>query len=68
MAREMGAGSRGGWYSMTGSQRRPAQRRPHPGELQNIAIGTVLPALPGSLEGFTIVQCQQQDNGNQQAT
>ena len=60
---QMGAGSRGGWYSYDriDNAGRPSAdhiRR----ELQNSAIGTVFPALPDSIEGFTIVQCQPESN------
>src|SRR5687768_4107539 len=49
---QMGAGSRGGWYSYDriDNAGRPSADRIRR-ELQNIAIGTVLPALPGSIEG-----------------
>jgi hypothetical protein len=60
---QMGAGSRGGWYSYDriDNAGRPSADRIRR-EFQNIAIGTVFPALPGSLEGFTIVQCQPESN------
>ena len=53
---QMGAGSRGGWYSYdwldNGRQRSAARIVP---ELQHPAIGTIFPALPGATEGFTLL-------------
>src|SRR5262245_66603303 len=52
---QMGAGSRGGWYSYDwlDNGRRPSARRIVP-ELQHPAAGTIFPALPGVTEGFTV--------------
>jgi hypothetical protein len=53
---QMGAGSRAGWYSYdfldNGGQPSAANLIP---ELQDIAIGTVFPALPGVTEGFSLL-------------
>jgi hypothetical protein len=53
---QMGAGSRGGWYSYdwldNGRQRSAARVVP---ELQHPAIGTIFPALPGMTDGFTVL-------------
>ena len=53
---QMGAGSRGGWYSYDwlDNGRRPSASRIVP-ELQHPAIGTIFPALPGVAEGFTLL-------------
>ena len=53
---QMGAGSRGGWYSYDwlDNGRRPSATRIVP-ELQHPAIGTIFPALPGITEGFTVL-------------
>ena len=53
---QMGAGSRGGWYSYDwlDNGRQPSARRIVP-ELQHPAIGTIFPALPGMTEGFTLL-------------
>jgi hypothetical protein len=59
----MGAGDRGGWYSydrLDNGGRRSAERISR--DLQSIAIGTVFPALPGSIEGFSVVQYQPESN------
>jgi hypothetical protein len=50
---QMGAGSRGGWYSYDwlDNGRQPSATRIVP-ELQHPAVGTILPALPGVTEGF----------------
>jgi hypothetical protein len=56
---QMGAGSRAGWYSydrIDNGRRRSAERITR--DLQSIAIGTVFPALPGTTDGFTVVQYQ----------
>jgi hypothetical protein len=52
----MGAGSRAGWYSydVLDNGRKPSAVRVLP-ELQDIAIGTVVPALPGVTEGFAVL-------------
>jgi hypothetical protein len=53
---QMGAGSRGGWYSydFLDNGRRPSARRivPH---LQQLAVGMIFPALPGATDGFTLL-------------
>ena len=53
---QMGAGSRGGWYSYdwldNGGQPSAARILP---ELQHPAVGTIFPALPGVAEGFTLL-------------
>jgi len=53
---QMGAGSRGGWYSYDwlDNGRQPSTGRIVP-ELQHPSIGTVFPALPGATEGFTLL-------------
>ena len=53
---QMGAGSRGGWYSYDwlDNGRQPSAGRIVP-ELQHPAIGTIFPALPGVTEGFTLL-------------
>jgi hypothetical protein len=53
---QMGAGSRGGWYSYDwlDNGRKPSASRIVP-ELQHPAIGTIFPALPGMAEGFTLL-------------
>jgi hypothetical protein len=53
---QMGAGSRGGWYSYDwlDNGRQPSAARIMP-ELQRPAIGTIFPALPGATEGFTLL-------------
>ena len=53
---QMGAGSRGGWYSYDwlDNGRQPSAARIVP-ELQHPAIGTIFPALPGMTEGFTVL-------------
>ena len=56
---QMGAGTRAGWYSydhLDNGGRRSAERITR--DLQHIAIGTVFPALPGTVDGFTVVQYQ----------
>jgi len=52
---QMGAGSRAGWYSydMLDNGHRPSATRVVP-ELQEIASGSVFPALPGIKEGFIL--------------
>jgi hypothetical protein len=53
---QMGAGSRGGWYSYdwldNGGQ--PSATR-IVAELQHPAIGTIFPAMPGVTDGFTLL-------------
>jgi len=53
---QMGAGSRGGWYSYDwlDNGRQPSAARIVP-ELQHSAIGTIFPALPGVTDGFTLL-------------
>ena len=53
---QMGAGSRGGWYSYDwlDNGRQPSAAHIVP-ELQHPAIGTIFPALPGVTEGFTLL-------------
>ena len=53
---QMGAGSRGGWYSYDwlDNGRQPSATRIVP-ELQRPAVGTIFPALPGVTEGFTLL-------------
>ena len=53
---QMGAGSRAGWYSydLLDNGRHPSATR-LVSELQNITIGTIFPALPGVIEGFTVL-------------
>ena len=53
---QMGAGSRGGWYSYDwlDNGRQPSAARIVP-ELQHPPIGTIFPALPGVTEGFTLL-------------
>jgi hypothetical protein len=53
---QMGAGSRGGWYSYDwiDNGRRPSARRIMPA-LQHPAVGAIFPALPGMTEGFTLL-------------
>jgi hypothetical protein len=53
---QMGAGSRGGWYSYDwlDNGRRPSAAHVVP-ELQHPAVGTIFPALPGVTDGFTLL-------------
>ena len=53
---QMGAGSRGGWYSYDwlDNGREPSAAHIVP-ELQHPTIGTIFPALPGVTEGFTLL-------------
>ena len=53
---QMGAGSRGGWYSYDwlDNGRQPSALRIVP-ELQRPLVGTIFPALPGMTEGFTVL-------------
>jgi hypothetical protein len=53
---QMGAGSRGGWYSYDwlDNGRQPSARRLVP-ELQHPEVGTIFPAGPGVTEGFTLL-------------
>ena len=56
---QMGAGSRGGWYSYDwlDNGRQPSATRIVP-DLQHPAIGTIFPALPGVTEGFTLLEIE----------
>jgi len=56
---QMGAGSRGGWYSydFVDNGRHPSATRVVP-ELQSIAVGTLFPALPGISEGFRVLSVE----------
>ncbi|HEU4927442.1 MAG TPA: hypothetical protein VFT24_10360 [Vicinamibacterales bacterium] len=53
---QMGAGSRGGWYSYDwlDNGRRPSAVSIVP-ELQHPAVGAIFPALPGTTEGFILL-------------
>ena len=53
---QMGAGSRGGWYSYDWLDNgwKPSAAR-IVSELQHPAIGTIFPALPGVTDGFTLL-------------
>lgn len=53
---QMGAGSRAGWYSYDtlDNGRRSSATRLVP-ELQEIAVGTLFPALPGVTDAFTVL-------------
>ena len=53
---QMGAGSRGGWYSYDwlDNGRQPSATRVIP-ELQHPTVGTIFPAAPGMTEGFTLL-------------
>jgi hypothetical protein len=55
---QMGAG-RAGWYSydFIDNGRHPSAVDVRP-ELQNIGVGTLLPALPGAKDGFVVVECE----------
>ena len=52
---QMGAG-RGGWYSydILDNGRRPSVRRIVP-ELQDVSVGSIMPAMPGVTDGFTVL-------------
>jgi len=53
---QMGAGSRGGWYSYDWLDNGRQPSAAHiVAELQHPAIGTIFPALPGVTDGFTLV-------------
>ena len=54
---QMGAG-RGGWYSydFIDNGCHPSAQRINP-DLQQIAVGTVFPALPGATEAFVVALC-----------
>jgi hypothetical protein len=58
---QMGAGSRGGWYSYDwlDNGRQPSATRILP-ELQDPAVGTTFPALPGVTEGFTLLAIERE--------
>ena len=53
---QMGAGNRAGWYSYdwVDNGRRPSATRILP-ELQHPAVGSIFPALPGAMDGFTLL-------------
>jgi hypothetical protein len=53
---QMGAGSRGGWYSYDclDNGRQPSAAGIVP-ELQHPAVGTIFPALPGRTDGFSVL-------------
>jgi hypothetical protein len=53
---QMGAGSRAGWYSydVLDNGRRPSATRIIP-ELQQLAVGMLVPAGPGVTDGFTLL-------------
>ena len=53
---QMGAGTRGGWYSydFLDNGRRPSATHIVP-ELQPVTVGMVFPAIPGTTEGFIVV-------------
>ena len=53
---QMGAGSRAGWYSydVVDNGRAPSAARVVP-KFQDVTIGTVFPALPGVIDGFTVL-------------
>jgi membrane protease YdiL (CAAX protease family) len=53
---QMGAGSRAGWYSYDwlDNGRQPSATRIMP-ELQQPAVGTIFPALPGVTDGFILL-------------
>ena len=53
---QMGAGSRGGWYSYDwlDNGRQPSALRIVPA-LQRPVVGTICPALPGMTDGFTLL-------------
>jgi hypothetical protein len=53
---QMGAGSRGGWYSYDwlDNGRQPSAAHIAP-ELQHPAVGTIFPALPGAADAFTLL-------------
>jgi len=56
---QMGAGSRAGWYSydFLDNGRQPSAERIVP-ELQQIAPGTLFPAIPGAIEGFFVLDVE----------
>jgi len=58
---QMGAGSRGGWYSydFLDNGRRPSAARIIP-ELQHVPTGTLFPAIPGATEGFFVLAVEPQ--------
>ena len=56
---QMGAGSRGGWYSydwLDNRGHRSATRIVK--ELQHPAVGTIFPAMPGMADGFELLMCE----------
>jgi hypothetical protein len=58
---QMGAGSRGGWYSYDwlDNGRQPSALR-IVRELQHPAVGTIFPALPGVADGFTLLALERE--------
>ena len=58
---QMGAGSRGGWYSYDWLDNggKPSASCIVP-ELQYPAVGTIFPALPGVAEGFTLLAMERE--------
>jgi hypothetical protein len=53
---QMGAGSRAGWYSydFLDNGRQPSARHVRD-DLQHLTYGTLMPALPGVTDGFTVL-------------
>jgi hypothetical protein len=60
---QMGAGTRGGWYSydVLDNRGQPSATRIVP-ELQHIDIGTLFPALPGVTGGFHVLHVEPKRN------
>jgi hypothetical protein len=58
---QMGAGSRAGWYSydFLDNGQRPSAERILP-ELQQLTVGMLFPALPGTTAGFTVLAFEQE--------
>ena len=58
---QMGAGSRGGWYSYDwlDNGRKPSAARIVP-DLQHPSIGTIFPALPGVAKGFLLLAMERE--------
>jgi hypothetical protein len=58
----MGSG-RAGWYSydFIDNGRVPSSKQILP-EYQNVAVGTVFPALPGAQDVFVVVRCEPEHN------
>jgi len=53
---QMGAGTRAGWYSydVIDNGRQPSADRVIP-ELQRLVVGMIFPAVPGAIDGFTLL-------------